>query len=581
MPPLIRRCLLLLLFSPSMLHAATLNYEVTGLDGEPQRNVLAHLGPAPETTQQRLNFVVSARQKVRNGLKALGYYQPHIDLDVQRTDPVWQMRIAVELGEPVRIRDISIQILGTAANDPEFVRLTNNLGFATGDVLHHGRFVNFRKELSSLGQQRGYLDGEISQSQVQVRVNAGTADVIVRYESGPRFRFGDIMRDLALLDDKLFDALVPFHPGDYYEQAKLREFQWRLQQTNYFSSVIVQPLLSQARGNTVPIAVDLLAAKRHSFEVGVGYSTDTEERVSLTWRTPKINRFGHSQVTRVELSPVNPNGRFTYSIPITNPLNDIVHLWTRLEDDEYGDIDSRQGELGARREMRQGKWIYGYSLRGLNESWDVWDTSNDNNYLLLGGSVSSREHTGSLVDPKGGFNQLYSVEAASHELGSDVDLVRLAAELRYIATPWPRHRFLTRAEMGAVEISSDQRDDLSPSLGFFAGGNQSIRGYAYQSLGHEEFVTEADGSSKRLVVAGNRLLIGSVEYQYYFTDKWRGALFVDSGDAFDDGAFEAKVGAGFGIHYITPVGAIRVELANSVSEQNPDWYLHLTVGAEF
>src|SRR5690606_22446441 len=119
------------------------------------------------------------------------------------------------------------------------------------------------------------------------------------------------------------------------------------------------------------------------------------------------------------------------------------------------------------------------------------------------------------------------------------------------------------------------------SLSFFAGGSQSIRGYAYQSLGHEEYVVQPDGNTKRLVVGGDRLAIASVEYQYYFTDTWRGALFVDGGDAFDEGDFDAKVGAGFGVHYITPVGAVRVELANSVSEDNPDWYFHLTIGAEF
>jgi translocation and assembly module TamA len=201
--------------------------------------------------------------------------------------------------------------------------------------------------------------------------------------------------------------------------------------------------------------------------------------------------------------------------------------------------------------------------------------------LLLGGSVSSRQHTGSLVDPTGGFSQLYTLEGGNQELGSDIDLLRMIADLRYIFTPWPRHRLVTRTQLGAVEIAKGDRRNLAPSLSFFAGGSQSIRGYSYQSLGHEEKVVLDDGSTKTLVVGGDRLAIASLEYQYYFTDKWRGAPYVDGGDAFDEGDFDAKVGAGFGIHYITPVGAIRVELANSVSEKNPDWYFHLTIGAEF
>ena len=174
-----------------------------------------------------------------------------------------------------------------------------------------------------------------------------------------------------MIDPQLFDSLSTVEPGAYFEQSKLRKLQSSLQQTNYFSSVIVQPVRKRINRGQVPIEVRLQAAKRHSFEVGVGYSTDTEERVSMTWRTPKINRYGHSQITRVEYSPVNPSGRFTYSIPITDPLTDVAQLWLRLEENEYGDLKSQQLETGARREKKQDAWVYSYSLRGLRESWDT------------------------------------------------------------------------------------------------------------------------------------------------------------------------------------------------------------------
>tara|TARA_R110002073_G_scaffold156_3_gene1781 strand:- start:2835 stop:4532 length:1698 start_codon:yes stop_codon:yes gene_type:complete len=560
---------------------ATLKYSVAGIKGKSLRNVEAYLGPPPETDSDRLNFISAARTKVENALQALGYYQPDITLTVQRTDPVWALDIQVQQGEPVRIRDIDIQILGPASDDEDITRLLDNIGFAAGDPLHHGHFEDFRKRLLSTGQQQGYLNGKITQSRVAVQVEAGTADVSITYASGPRFRFGEILYDKALIDPQLFDSLSTVEPGAYFEQSKLRKLQSSLQQTNYFSSVIVQPVRKRINRGQVPIEVRLQAAKRHSFEVGVGYSTDTEERVSMTWRTPKINRYGHSQITRVEYSPVNPSGRFTYSIPITDPLTDVAQLWLRLEENEYGDLKSQQLETGARREKKQDAWVYSYSLRGLRESWDAWYNDLENDYLLLGGIVSSRKYQGSVVDPSGGFSQLYTLEGGSEALASDIDLLRMTAEFRYIVTPWQRHRFVGRAELGAVEIASGDRSNLAPSLSFFAGGSQSIRGYAYQSVGVDEYVQRADGTTKKLVVGGDRLVVGSLEYQYYFTDTWRGALYVDGGDAFDEGDFDARVGAGFGIHYITPVGAFRVEIANSVSENNPSWYFHLTIGAEF
>lgn len=94
-------------------------------------------------------------------------------------------------------------------------------------------------------------------------------------------------------------------------------------------------------------------------------------------------------------------------------------------------------------------------------------------------------------------------------------------------------------------------------------------------------MTREDGSPQTLTVAADRLVTGTLEYQYYFTPNWRGAVFVDAGDAFNEGEFDAMFGPGFGIHYISPVGAVRVELANGVSENSGQWRLVVNIGAEF
>ena len=150
-----------------------------------------------------------------------------------------------------------------------------------------------------------------------------------------------------------------------------------------------------------------------------------------------------------------------------------------------------------------------------------------------------------------------------------------------MTTLTPRHRLVARAELGAVFLSGGDRVDLAPSLSFFAGGSQSIRGFAYQSIGNEVLLTDAEGATGVFVVGGDRLATASLEYQYYVRDNWRGAVFADGGDAFDEGQFDAHYGAGFGLHYMSPVGAIRLEVANDLSEDNPSWRLHINIGAEF
>ena len=570
----------LLLVSASV-HATTMDVELEGVSGELRDNVLAFLGEEPQTVEERSNYSISARRQVERALEALGHYRPAIDLTIEREQEPWRMLIQVDPGEPVRFRSVSVKLAGEAANDPAFLALLEDNPMVPDAVLHHGKYDNFRRQLLALGQRRGYFNAKLERSVVRVEAGAGAADVDLLYDSGRRFRFGELESDEEQLSSSLLDPLQPFERGDPFELDKLQRFQGALQRTGYFSSVVVRPDTSEREEGEVPIVLELSPARRHTVNLGIGYSDDTEERVSVTWRTPKINRWGHSQETRLQWSAINPSWRFTYNIPLSHPLNDVLQLRARLEDDEFGDLDSRQEELGVRREITDGRWIRGYSLRGLNESWDVLGDRRSNDYLLPGVTISHKRREGLLVDPSEGFSQFYRFEAASENAGSDIDLFSAYANLVLVRRFSEQHRLVLRNELGAIYVADKDRDQLAPSLNFFAGGSNSIRGFGYQSIGNEIVAPNAEGEPRRLVVGGTRLLTASIEYQYYVNENWRAALFADGGDAFDESEFDLNYAAGFGVHYMTPVGAIKLELANSLSEDNPSWRIHVNVGAEF
>ncbi|MEH6581707.1 MAG: autotransporter assembly complex family protein [Halioglobus sp.] len=572
---------LLLVSVPGQLHASTLEYSVKGVSGELKENVIAWLGTEPATPEERSNFLAASEDRATDALKALGYYRPDIETTLDKKSRPWHLTVTVKANEPVRIAGLDIQLLDEAAEDPAFIDLMAALPFKVGDILHHGQYEQAKRQLVALGLQRGYFDGALSRTRVEVNAEELTATIAVHYSSGSRYRFGELTLDESVMDMSWVDSVIRFQSGDLFDHSLLQQLRAELQQTRYFSNVVVRPQLNQLENGRVPITVSVSAANSHSFEFGVGFSTDTEERVSVTWRTPRINRYGHSQETRLEYSPVQPSGRFTYNIPLTHPIKDVLQLSAYMEDREYGDLDSRQKGVGVRREFRRDQWIASYSARTLDEAWALGRTHKDNTYVLPGASLSHKTRSGSLVDPEAGFHQVYLLEGAHHDIGSDINLLRAYSNFRLVVPLAPRHRLVSRAELGAVFIEPGDREDLAPSLSFFAGGSQSIRGFSYQSIGNEVELLRPDGTTGTFVVGGDRLVTVSLEYQYYFTDTWRGAVFADAGDAFDEGEFDGHYGAGFGVHYMSPVGAIRLELANDLSEDNPSWRLHINIGAEF
>lgn len=558
-----------------------LEYRIEGLQRAQRANVEAWLGPPPETRAARANFVSSMRARVESSLQALGYYRADVDISLDRDQEPWRLQITVDPGDPVTVTSMDLRLDGGAASDPAFLRLLSDKPLNEGDVLHHGHYESLRNSLLSLGQRRGYFDGELLARSVEVEPGAGEARVRLHYASGERYRIGELRVDETVLSPALLQTLQTFEPGAPYELATLQGLQAQLQSTGYFSAISLRPALDERANGEVPLDLELFAAKRHTIDVGIGYSTDTEERLSLTWRTPKLNRYGHSQETRLEYSAINPSGRFTYNIPLTHPLNDALQLGLRVEQNELGDLESRQQEALVRREQRKGNWVLSYHLRLLNEQWDAGPVDGNEDYLLPGITISHKRREGPLVNPTQGFSQFYTVEATSSQMGSSVDMTRLYANWIYVMPLGERHRLVARAEAGAAVLGDGQRDDLAPSLSFFAGGSQSIRGFAHQSIGNEVDLLSRDGQEREFVLGGNRLAVASLEYQYPFLENWRGAVFVDGGDAFDEGEFVANYAAGFGVHYMTPVGAIKLELARSISEDNPGWRLHVNIGAEF
>jgi translocation and assembly module TamA len=143
------------------------------------------------------------------------------------------------------------------------------------------------------------------------------------------------------------------------------------------------------------------------------------------------------------------------------------------------------------------------------------------------------------------------IGGASKQLLSDQDFLRTF--VRYQVW-WPmgkRDTLSLRGEAGYTAAQS--RFGIPQEYLFRAGGSQSVRGYAHQSLGVQE------GSA---VVGGRTLATGSLEYTHWFSGDWGAALFADTGDAADTWRdMRLSTGYGAGARWRSPVGPLAVDLA--------------------
>jgi len=562
-PKIRQLCVVSLLLASGVASAANVRLQVEGLTGALQKNVRAQLSTieSDEVTPDR-RFRARVDDAIREGLKALGYYEPTIDFDL-RPPPAKgrQVLIArVSPGEPVKIGGTNVVLRGGAREDRDYLDLLQDRP-AVGTVLNHSDYDGFKKDLTRVALRKGYFDSQFNKNQLGVSLDRHQAFWDIDYDSGQRYRFGDVTFEGSQIRDEYLQNLVPFKKGDFYESKDLAELNRRLSATGWFNSVVVAPEFEKSRQTRVlPLHGVVSPRTENTVETGVGYSTDVGPRVKATWKKPWMNSYGHSLTTSASISSPEQQLDFSYKIPLLkNPLEQYYLVQGGFKRTDLNDTEADSTTLALSRywDLSSG-WQRAINLRWSLDHFTQANVTNTTMLLYPGVMISRTRSRGGLM-PTWGDSQRYSVDYSNSAWGSDVDFVVLQAQNAWIRTLYDRHRFVVRGNLGWIETGDF--DKVPPDLRFFAGGDRSIRGYKYKSIAPED----KDGK----LIGASKLATGSLEYQYNVTGKWWGAAFVDSGEAVSDiRRSDFKTGAGVGVRWESPVGPIKLDFAVPLGDKD-------------
>ncbi len=555
---------------------AAVRVEVEGLDGELLANVDALLGLKAPDLDPRLSEVrlrqlfVRGRREIAQALEPFGYYRPLIEAEMTREGPDWRIRYRVDPGEPVRIDRVVVEILGEGAADPKLRALRDEPGLAPGDVADHRRYEALKRRLMRRALDLGYLEARWETSELRVDAAAGRAEVVLRLDTGPRFLFGPVrFPDDVPLDRAMLQRYVPFRAGEPFSTRGLVALSRALEDSDYFASVEVRAEPERAVNRAVPVRVELVPRPRHRYSAGVGFGTDTGARIQLGWEHRRINRAGHRMAAGLRLSQIGQEANLAYTIPLRNPRTDRLVMDAATEREETDTSTSSIRRLGINRTRVLGDWLQTLGVDYRSEDFEVGGKA-DTSRLLLPQAGWSRVRAADRIDPRHGDRVDLSLRGSWAGLLSDVSFLQLRASGKWVRSLGERARLLGRLDAGTTWASDFAA--LPASLRFFAGGDQSLRGFGLDTLGP----TDGDGQ----VIGGRHLLVGSLELERQIRGPWRAAVFVDGGNAFDGLQDDFALGAGVGVRWVSPVGPVRLDLAVAVSEPDRPLRLHITLGPD-
>ncbi|WP_282361897.1 MULTISPECIES: autotransporter assembly complex protein TamA [Pseudomonas] len=545
-------------------------------NNELKANVEGYIGSLGTRDEEALlRFSRGAVEQARKAAQALGYYQAQIDSQVKpspKADKGPQLVLSIEPGEPVRLREVTVRVEGPASEMTAF-RVPSSKALRPGAVLNHGNYEDAKRLIQNQASRYGFFSGHFLRQRLAIDPAAGVADIELVYDSGPRYQLGKVrFEGDAPFDESLLQRMVPFKQGTPYDSELIAELNNALQSSGYFEGVRVDAAPTAAVAQSIPVEVQLQTRKPRTMGLGLGFSTDVGPRGKANWTRHWVNPQGHSYGLETELSAPRQNVGLWYDIPLDPPLTDKLRFAGGYQNEEIAGTDSLSKLLTVGPEWHSklpSGWQRVVSLKWQREEYRLGDDSGLSTLLMPGVSYSYLR-SDNRIDPHNGYRLQFDAQVAKEGLLSDTNLLHGNVLLKGLTTVAQNHRFLGRVQFGGSATNGYK--SVPPSLRFFAGGDQSVRGYDYQTLSPKN----ADGDR----IGGRYLVAASAEYQYSIAEKWRLATFVDQGNSFNSLELPSlKTGVGFGVRWVSPVGPLRLDLAKALDDDG-GIRLHFSMGPE-
>ncbi len=529
----------------------------------------------PRMTQEQLGGLVGrAEAEVRMIMETRGYYSPLVRVSQHSSGDRPAVVIRVEPGEPLRVSQVELDFCGELGNSrelstPRMDFLREQWSLKAGEPFSNAAWESAKHSALRDLVIRSYPEARIRSSQARLDPQTREAVLSVMIDSGPRYQFGALeIIGLSRYPQSVIERLNPIKPGDEYSQSALLTLRSLLQDTGYFETVLVEAETTGVLPEAVPITVMVTEKQARRVGFGLGLSTDAGVRGQIEYQDNNFIGDGRrlTSVAKADIKEQKLNLNMDSPIDVDGSRNSVLGEYALT------DIEGTENEklgLGARH-----SWTSDHAehILGLDFKTEIQRpnaASRESSHALEPRYTWVWRDVDSPIMPQRGHILRLELGAATEAILSSRDFVRGYGKWIGFVPLGGKTTLILRAELGAV-ISGSRRGVPSDYL-FRTGGDQSVRGYAYQSLG----VPVGAG------ITGGRVLgVASAEVVRWLKPKWGAALFYDSGDAADSWRdFSARQGYGAGARWRSPVGPVNLDIA--YGQEAREIRLHFSLGVAF
>lgn len=517
---------------------------VTGVSGKVRTNVekrlqeLEQLKPLTAFSQEELH------EQIIKALQPFGYFKAEVTIAALTPR---QLTVLIRSGPLIMISRLSIEIVGEGAHNPAIQDALKNAPLKPDTPLLTEEYNQTKQALISSAESQGYMHAGFKKNEILVDQEHNTAEITLIFDTGPLYYFGQAQFDPTSINPKLLHRFVPFYPGQSYSGDKILQLNNNLTTSGYFSSVLVKPQITDSA--TVPVHIHTEPVPKYSYTLGAGYGTDTGVRGRAALHVIPVNQAGHKFNALAQGSFVQSALQAQYIIPGYNPVTDQYSLTGNYSNLNYvaGYSNAWLLSLAQRHHVPQYKRII--SVNGLYEGFHYNAEENTKQFLLYPKGTVSFLKTKDLLFSPSGYNVTLNGLAASTAILSTLNLAQFSVDAKaaYTIEPW-RLRLYGHVIQGFTAIADINHQPIS--LALLLGGMDNLKAYSFNSIGPGRMVTYA-----------------GVEIQKETKKNWYVIAFYDLGDVYNPDPAAFKYDAGAGLMWVSPVGPIKVGLAQEINSR--------------
>lgn len=554
-----------------------------------------------------LSLLNSADANIRDLIGTLGYFSPKISLKLEDTPgedakAPMAVTVLVDPGPATTVQSARIDFSGPTADEEhsawqrEAVRRQWSL--TQGDRFSQSAWAGAKSQgLRQLQAQR-FPTAHITSSLADIDADTQLADLSIDYTPGPAYYFGPLQLSYSTRpsDEKPGAEPIPrYDPdgmrriarlpvGKEYKQTSLLDAQQRLASSGYFDSVFLTLDTESAQPGDqevhAPVLAQVREAQLQKWVFGVGASTDTGPRLSVDHIHNRVPGLGWRAVSKLQLDTKNP----LLSTRLVDLPNDNGWAWftsAKLERATLGDYKANSAQLRFGRIKNEDHIDRNYYLQYDFAKLQGLDAPPSSSSITANYGWTGR-YFNNPTAPTSGFGFAWEAGAGTTLTPAREPFGRVSARWLTLVglgdADQPGHRqsrLALRAAGGAI-VAKDGVEIPATQL-FLTGGDTTVRGYRYQSIGVE--------NDQGLLISGRYMVSGSVEWQRPITvagnrSDWEHTVFLDTGSVSDKpNQLTFYTGVGTGIRWASPVGPVQADLAYGIKTQQ--FRLHLRMGFTF